>query len=119
MANFEDYDLDKDGKISDLEIEKRRSILEIEKFSRMMKTRDQKQNAQRRMTWFALLGMILYPVLVILAVLFGLTDAAAILGDMAGVYFVSVAGIVAAFFGAQAYTDRTDVDMRNRYTEDG
>jgi len=28
------------------------------------------------------------------------------LGDMAAVYFVSVAGILAAFFGAQAWSNR-------------
>ena len=32
----------------------------------------------------------------------GLDQASKILGDMASVYFVSVAAIVAAFFGAQA-----------------
>jgi hypothetical protein len=35
-------------------------------------------------------------------VLIGVDQAAKILGDMAAVYFVSVAAIVAAFFGAQA-----------------
>ena len=38
--------------------------------------------------------------------LFGLSQAASILGDMAAVYFVSVAGILAAFFGAQAWSNR-------------
>jgi len=36
----------------------------------------------------------------------GLEQAASILGDMASVYFVSVAGILAAFFGAQAWSNR-------------
>ena len=39
---------------------------------------------------------------VVLAVVFNIEVAAKILGDMAGVYFIAVAGIVAAFFGAQA-----------------
>jgi hypothetical protein len=38
----------------------------------------------------------------LIAVLAGVDQAAKILGDMAAVYFVSVAAIVAAFFGAQA-----------------
>ena len=37
-----------------------------------------------------------------LAIGLGLDQAAKILGDMASVYFVSVAAIVAAFFGSQA-----------------
>jgi hypothetical protein len=46
--------------------------------------------------------MLLYPVLVIGSNVVGYEKAADILGDMAGVYFIAVAGIVAAFFGAQA-----------------
>jgi len=38
--------------------------------------------------------------------IFKLHQAATILGDMAAVYFVSVAGIVAAFFGAQAWSGK-------------
>jgi hypothetical protein len=34
----------------------------------------------------------------------GLDSASKILGDMAATYFVAVAGIVAAFFGSQAYS---------------
>jgi hypothetical protein len=45
-------------------------------------------------------------VCVVAANLIGLEQAAKILGDMAGVYFIAVAGIVAAFFGAQAYTKK-------------
>jgi len=38
----------------------------------------------------------------------GLDSASKILGDMAATYFVAVAGIVAAFFGAQAYSKKTN-----------
>jgi hypothetical protein len=48
--------------------------------------------------------MLLYPAIVLLASIFNIDQAAKILGDMAGVYFIAVAGIVAAFFGAQALT---------------
>jgi hypothetical protein len=56
------------------------------------------------MAWFALAGMLLYPFAVVIADLVELDNAAKILGDMAPTYFVSVAALVAAFFGAQAYT---------------
>ena len=55
------------------------------------------------MAWFALFGMLLYPFSVVIAVWLGLSEAAKILGSMASVYFVSVAAIVAAFFGGNAY----------------
>ena len=67
-----------------------------------MENEDKKQDAQRNMAWFALGGMLLYPAFVILATLIGLDQAAKILGDMAAVYFVSVAAIVAAFYGKEA-----------------
>ena len=63
---------------------------------------DAMRDAQRSMAWFSLGGMLLYPVIVVLATIFNMDQAAKILGDMAGVYFIAVAGIVAAFFGAQA-----------------
>ncbi len=67
---------------------------------------DAMRDAQRKMTWFALGGLLLYPFAVVLAVLAGLDGASKILGDMAATYFVAVAGIVAAFFGAQAYSKK-------------
>lgn len=65
---------------------------------------DAMRDAQRNMTWFALFGLLLYPFAVVLADFVGLDGASKILGDMAATYFVSVAAIVAAFFGGQAYS---------------
>ena len=65
---------------------------------------DAMRDAQRKMTWFALFGLLLYPFAVVLADWIGLDSASKILGDMAATYFVSVAAIVAAFFGGQAYS---------------
>ena len=67
---------------------------------------DAMRDAQRNMAWFALAGMLLYPACVVISVIFGIESAAKILGDMAGVYFIAVAGIVAAFFGAQAMSKK-------------
>jgi hypothetical protein len=68
---------------------------------------DKKQDAQRNMAWFALFGMLLYPFSVVLASWLGLDQSADILGSMASVYFVSVAAIVAAFYGTQAYASKS------------
>ena len=67
---------------------------------------DAMRDAQRSMAWFSLAGMLLYPAIVLIANIVGLDQAAKILGDMAGVYFIAVAGIVAAFFGAQAISNK-------------
>lgn len=64
---------------------------------------DAMRDAQRKMTWFALAGLLLYPIAVVVVLLAGQEEAGRILGNMAATYFVSVAGIVAAFFGSHAY----------------
>lgn len=92
-----------DGHISmeeyEMELEFRRKKLEDE---------DAMRDAQRNMAWFALFGMLLYPFAVILSVAIGLDQASNILGSMAATYFVSVAAIVAAFFGGQAYGKKSE-----------
>jgi hypothetical protein len=92
-------DQDNDGIISDSELKAGAELQQL-------KISNERADAQRAMSWFALWGMLLYPSLVVASELFGLTQAASILGDMAAVYFVSVAGILAAFFGAQAFQNR-------------
>jgi hypothetical protein len=98
-SEFAKYDLDGDGIVSDEELATEERIIDLE-------NRDKKEDAQRTMAWYALGGMLLYPVCVVVSVVAGIDTAAKILGDMAGVYFIAVAGIVAAFFGAQAMVNK-------------
>ena len=67
-----------------------------------LEDQDAMRDAQRTMAWYSLYGMLLYPIAIVIATVVGLEQGAKILGEMAGVYFIAVAGIVAAFFGAQA-----------------
>ena len=92
-------DLDGDGVVTDEELDMDERMMRLD-------NEDKKQDAQRNMAWFALGGMLLYPFAVVLAQLIGLEQAAKILGDMASVYFVSVAAIVAAFYGSQALSKK-------------
>jgi len=89
--------VDGDNVISNGELERHERMLKIE-------NDDKKEDQIRSMAWFALAGMLLYPFAVVIADFVELDNAAKILGDMAPTYFVSVAALVAAFFGAQAYT---------------
>lgn len=97
QAGFHPADTNGDGKVTKEEQE-----LYLEFRRKELEDADAMRDAQRNMAWFALFGMLLYPAIVLLANLIGMDQAAKILGDMAAVYFVSVAAIVAAFFGAQA-----------------
>ena len=64
---------------------------------------DKKDDAQRRMTWIALLGMLMYPFLVLLGDYFGIPHASDLISGMSAVYFASVSAIIMVFFGANAY----------------
>ena len=101
IVNHHPADTNGDGKVSkdehDMYLEFKRKELE---------DADAMRDAQRTMAWYSLYGMLLYPLLVIVTNLLGFENAGKILGDMAGVYFIAVAGIVAAFFGAQAMTNK-------------
>ena len=104
-----DYDLNRNGKIDP---DEREIMLEDRK--RRMEDADAKRDAQRRMTWFALSGMILYPFVIIAASLGGLDTAASLMSDIAAVYVIGASGICAAYFGFNAMesknatsTDRT------------
>ena len=94
-SKYANFDKDGDGIVTDDEFEMEEKLMRME-------NEDKKQDAQRNMAWFALSGMLLYPFAVVVAHWLGLEQAAKILGDMASVYFVSVAAIVAAFYGSQA-----------------
>jgi hypothetical protein len=96
-AGFHPADTNGDGKVTE---EEQAMYLEFKR--KELEDADAMRDAQRSMAWFALFGMLLYPAIVLIANLIGMEQAAKILGDMAAVYFVSVAAIVAAFFGAQA-----------------
>ena len=98
-SKYASFDKDGDGIVSDEEFEMEEKLMRME-------NEDKKQDAQRNMAWFALSGMLLYPFAVVVAQWLGLEQAAKILGDMASVYFVSVAAIVAAFYGSQALTKK-------------
>ncbi len=96
---FHPADTNGDGKVSK---EEEQMYLEFKR--KEFEDADAMRDAQRNMTWFALGGLLLYPFAVVLADVIGLDQASKILGDMAATYFVAVAGIVAAFFGSQAYS---------------
>lgn len=94
---LEDYDINGNGKIDRDE----REIM-LEDRRRSMEDADAKRDAQRRMTWFALSGMVLYPVAILVASALGLDTAASLISDIATVYVVAVSGVTAAYFGFNA-----------------
>lgn len=95
MNEMEKYDTNGNGKLDPEEL----AAIELEDRRRRMLDEDAHRDQTRKMAWFALWGMLLYPTGVVLSSLLGLDKAADIIGAMASIYFVSVAGVVSVFMG--------------------
>ena len=102
---MEKYDLNKNGRLDPNEV----AAIELEDRRRRMLDDDAHRDQTRKMAWFALWGMLLYPSGVFLCDLLGLEKAADIIGAMASIYFVSVAGVVSVFMGVTNLVKRTEV----------
>ena len=88
------YDLNDNGKIDP---EEREIMLEDRR--RVMMDQDAKRDAQRRMAWFSLTGMLLFPFGVVLTEWAELPRASEMLSSMSNIYYVSIAAIVGAYYG--------------------
>ncbi len=92
-----EYDLNSNGKIDPDERE-----LMLEDRRLRMEDADHKRDAQLRMTWFALFGLLIYPVGIVAADIWGYDTTGQLLADIAPTYFIAISGLVAAFFGFSA-----------------
>lgn len=99
MTEFDKLDKDGNGVIDKAEW----LAIELEDKRRKMEDADAQRDSQRRMAWFALAGMLLYPSGIFLCDLLGLNTAANLLSDIAPTYMVAVSALVMGFFGANAY----------------
>lgn len=102
-AGYHPADVNGDGRVSN---DERDMYIEFKR--RELEDQDAQRDAMRKMTWFALWGMLLYPVTIVIASWLDVDDAAKIIGDIAPTYFVAISALVAAFFGANAYTQKKD-----------
>ena len=96
-SRYESLDLDQDGIVSDEELEKADRILEME-------ITEEKSDSQRRMAWTCLLSVVVLTVLLISpAVAETRVDA---LSDLVGLFYISMAGVIGAHMGVQAWMSR-------------
>ena len=96
-SQFEQFDLDGDGVVSDEELARSQTMLELE-------LREEKADCQRRMAWVAVISMIGYALLPLMPfVPEGRLSTLASLSDM---LFLSQASIVGLYFGATAYMNK-------------
>ena len=92
------YDENGNGQIDPHEL----ALIELEDRRRRMEDEDQQRDAIRKMAWFALIGLLVYPLGIFAAEFFGMAKAAELISDIAPTYFASIAVLVSAFFGASA-----------------
>lgn len=92
-----DADANGDGHISKEELE-----MHLEFKRRELEDKDAQRDAIRKMAWFSLFGLLLYPFGIFLTSMFGLDQAANLIADIAPTYFASIAVLVSAFFAADA-----------------
>ena len=98
--HLKEADTNGDGYVSSEELS---MYLEFKR--RELEDQDAQRDAMRKMAWFALFGMLLYPIVIVFTSWLDVDDAATIVGNIAPTYFVAIAGLVAAFFGANAYSN--------------
>ena len=97
-SQYNEYDLDGDGIVSDDELEIVQKIHEAE-------NADQKADAQRRMAWISMAAMILFTVVVMIPGFIPETRLK-LLGDLSALFYIGMAGVVGAYMGMTAYMSR-------------
>ena len=90
-------DTNGDGKVSDAE---HQMYLEFKR--KELEDNDAQRDAIRKMAWFSLIGLLIYPIGIAITSAFGMEKAANLIADIAPTYFASIAVLVSAFFGADA-----------------
>ena len=88
-----------DGILSMEELEEH---MNLEFKRKELEDQDAQRDAIRKMAWFSLCGLLIYPLGIGVTSGFGLDQAAGLIADIAPTYFASIAVLVSAFFAADA-----------------
>ena len=97
-SQYNEYDLDKDGVVSDKELEVVTKMHETE-------AAEEKADAQRHMAWISMAAMIIFTVIVMIPGFIPETRLK-LLGDLSALFYIGMAGVVGAYMGMTAYMSR-------------
>ena len=97
MSDYHPADTNGDGVVSE---EEQAMYLEFKR--KELEDKDAQRDAIRKMAWFALFGLLVYPIGIAITSAFGMDNASQLIADIAPTYFASIAVLVSAFFGADA-----------------
>lgn len=96
-----EIDTNGDGHISAEEM-----AMHLEFKRKALEDQDAQRDAIRKMAWFALIGLLVYPIGIAITSAFGMDTASQLIADIAPTYFASIAVLVSAFFGADAINQK-------------
>lgn len=94
---FHPADTNGDGHVSP---EEHQMYMEFKR--KELEDKDAQRDAIRKMAWFSLFGLLVYPIGIAITSAFGMEKASTLIADIAPTYFASIAVLVSAFFGADA-----------------
>lgn len=97
-SKFNQYDLDNDGVVTDEEMAKAQTMIDME-------NKDRKEDQLRQMAWVAMLSMVAFTVALFLPILS--VERLTALDNLLSMFYIAQAGVVATFFGSSAYMSRS------------
>jgi len=99
---FDQVDQNGDGLIDQAEWERMKLDAERERLADENNDRD----AKRKMCYFCLAGMLMYPAAVVITEMLKLPTASQLLSSMANIYYPSVSLVVGSYFGFSAMSGK-------------
>tara|TARA_R100000152_G_C6710339_1_gene138089 strand:- start:87 stop:425 length:339 start_codon:yes stop_codon:yes gene_type:complete len=91
---YEEFDVDGDGVVSDDELATVKAIHEVAE-------KEEKADAQRRMAWISLIGMLFFTCFLFLPIFPDSRIKA--MADLFGLFYIGMAGVVGAYMGMTAW----------------
>jgi len=98
MSEKSSLDYDGDGKISEDDIKTKQDLIEID-------NQDKKEDQQRRMAWLAMGSMVIFTAMLFVPLVS--VERLQAIDNILGMFYIAQAGVVATFFGSQAYLSKS------------
>lgn len=96
-SQYGQFDVDGDGIVSDDEMAKAEKMIELE-------NKDKKEDQLRQMAWVAMLSMVAFTIGLFMPFLS--VERLTALDNLLSMFYIAQAGVVATFFGSQAYMSK-------------
>lgn len=96
-SKFNQFDVDGDGVVTDDEMVKAQTMIDTE-------NKDKKEDQLRLMAWVAMGSMVVFTALLFLPLV--AIERLAAIDNILQMFYIAQAGVVATFFGANAYVSK-------------